>query len=122
LYMLAHVAEKTPLHIHALTFRHGLHEHENDMDAVYNVIGNCPNKRNVTHEVVNIRDSVEALVKPLTGVTPQTKAQVAYASMYQHMFAYAQHFHGITVGTTNQTEVGFIGWFGKNSDMMVDIQ
>jgi NAD+ synthase (glutamine-hydrolysing) len=28
----------------------------------------------------------------------------------------------VTMGTTNQDELGYAGWFGRNSDMMVDLQ
>lgn len=47
--------------------------------------------------------------------------QYAYALMYTILFRFAQKYHGITIGTTNRDEFG-IGWFGKTSDMVVDVQ
>lgn len=52
----------------------------------------------------------------------QLLAQSSYAFRYQMLFTYAQRFGGITIGTTNKDEFDFVGWFGKNSDMVVDLQ
>ena len=49
-------------------------------------------------------------------------ANVSYAMRYLAFFALAQQYDGITIGTTNLDEMGYVGWFGKTSDMMVDIQ
>ncbi|USV41109.1 NAD(+) synthase [Xanthomonas phage BUDD] len=49
-------------------------------------------------------------------------ANTSYAMRYLGFFAYAQALGGVTIGTTNLDELGYVGWFGKNSDMMVDIQ
>jgi NAD+ synthase (glutamine-hydrolysing) len=49
-------------------------------------------------------------------------ANVSYAMRYLAFFAKAQAVGGITVGTTNSDELKYSGWFGKNSDMMVDLQ
>jgi NAD+ synthase (glutamine-hydrolysing) len=48
--------------------------------------------------------------------------QVSYAMRYLAFFAIAQQTGSVTIGTTNLDEFGYSGWFGKNSDMMVDIQ
>ena len=45
-----------------------------------------------------------------------------YAYRYTYLFTQAQLLGGITIGTTNSDELSYIGWFGKNSDMMVDLQ
>lgn len=55
-------------------------------------------------------------------VSKQQLMQMTYQHRYHYLFALAQKVGGITVGTTNQDEVGFVGWFGKTSDMMVDVQ
>lgn len=52
----------------------------------------------------------------------QLLAQVSYALRYQMFFAYAQRYNGVTFGTTNYDEFKYVGWFGKNSDMVVDFQ
>jgi NAD+ synthase (glutamine-hydrolysing) len=41
---------------------------------------------------------------------------------YLAFFAIAQSIGGVTIGTTNLDEMGYVGWFGKNSDMVVDVQ
>lgn len=55
-------------------------------------------------------------------ITNLTIHQSYYQSMYNILFTYAQHTKSITVGTTNLDELSYVGWFGKNSDMMVDLQ
>jgi NAD+ synthase (glutamine-hydrolysing) len=54
--------------------------------------------------------------------TKELLAQSSYALRYQLLFTYAQLFKGITFGTTNLDELDYVGWFGKSSDMVVDIQ
>ena len=48
--------------------------------------------------------------------------QSNYQYMYHLLFTIAQAKHAITIGTTNLDEISYIGWFGKNSDMCVDLQ
>ena len=52
----------------------------------------------------------------------QLLAQASYALRYQMFFTMAQVHGGITIGTTNRDEFEYVGWFGKNSDMVVDLQ
>lgn len=52
----------------------------------------------------------------------QILAQSSYALRYQMFFTMAQVHGGITIGTTNKDEFDYVGWFGKNSDMVVDLQ
>ena len=50
-------------------------------------------------------------------------AQASYAFRYHKMFISAQEIGNcIVCGTTNLDEFSFSGWFGKHSDMVVDIQ
>lgn len=49
-------------------------------------------------------------------------AQSSYALRYQMLFTYSQMYSGVTIGTTNKDEFSYVGWFGKNSDMVVDLQ
>lgn len=48
--------------------------------------------------------------------------QSLYALRYHALFTLAQDVGGVTFGTTNADELRYVGWFGKNSDMMVDVQ
>ena len=52
----------------------------------------------------------------------KVSANVTYAMRYLAFFARAQDVGGVTVGTTNNDELSYSGWFGKNSDMMTDVQ
>ena len=78
---------------------------------------------NVIHEVIHYNHS-ENLIKAFKGCTLSDKTihQSYYQSMYNIIFTYAQHVGGITIGTTNMDELSYVGWFGKNSDMVVDLQ
>ena len=58
----------------------------------------------------------------MRGNSPVFEGQVSYAMRYLMFFAYAQQHNAVTIGTTNFDEFGYAGWFGKTSDMMVDIQ
>lgn len=53
--------------------------------------------------------------------TIEDEANVSYALRYTQLFAFAQANRGMTFGTTNLDEFGFVGWFGKTSDMVVDV-
>lgn len=59
-----------------------------------------------------------------TKVSDHVRAQSSYALRYQMLFTYAQQSRNmaVTCGTTNRDEFQYAGWFGKNSDMVVDIQ
>lgn len=48
--------------------------------------------------------------------------QTSYSLRYNALFSMASSTGGITVGTTNKDELSYTGWFGKHSDMNVDIQ
>ena len=45
-----------------------------------------------------------------------------YAYRYTLLFTFSQNNGGITIETTNLDELSYVGWFGKNSDMVVDLQ
>jgi NAD+ synthetase len=74
----------------------------------------------------DLSKAYEALIycmnPPGLSVTKEVEANVTYALRYQAFFARAQQVGGITIGTTNQDELDYAGWFGKNSDMMTDVQ
>ena len=64
------------------------------------------------HKLVNIDSNNKHLL-----------AQASYAFRYHKMFISAQEIGNcIVCGTTNLDEFSFSGWFGKHSDMVVDIQ
>ena len=58
----------------------------------------------------------------LCGFEEGPEANITYAMRYQALFARAQQVGGITIGTTNRDELEYAGWFGKNSDMVTDVQ
>ncbi len=55
-------------------------------------------------------------------LTDQVRANVNYQLRYNVLFSIAQQYKAITVGTINRSELNYVGWFGKNSDLVVDIQ
>ena len=60
--------------------------------------------------------------KSRCGFSRDATANITYAMRYQVLFARAQQVGGITIGTTNRDELEYAGWFGKNSDMVTDMQ
>ena len=79
--------------------------------------------KDVIHEIIHHTQS-DSLIKSFKGwkLSDKTLHQSFYQSMYNILFTHAQHTGGITIGTTNLDEFSYLGWFGKNSDMMVDLQ
>ena len=67
---------------------------------------------------------LETMFEDTSAVSDQVRAQASYALRYQMLFTYAQQSRNmaVTCGTTNRDEFEYAGWFGKNSDMVVDIQ
>jgi NAD+ synthase (glutamine-hydrolysing) len=55
-------------------------------------------------------------------LTPSAVANGTYQHRYHVLFTIAQQLGAITVGTANFDELAFSGWFGKSSDMLVDVQ
>ena len=79
--------------------------------------------KNVVWSVYDLSDSYWHMMHMMGGHTPKhIEANIAYAMRYNAFFARAQQVGGITIGTTNKDELDYIGWFGKNSDMVVDAQ
>lgn len=77
----------------------------------------------ISIDILDCTSSLNSMVADLQ--LPRDKqllAQVSYALRYQMFFAYAQLYKGVTFGTTNRDEFEYVGWFGKNSDMVVDFQ
>lgn len=73
---------------------------------------------------VNASETIATLLLGDMKIKPSRDivAQSSYALRYQILFTYAQLFKGITIGTTNRDEFEYSGWFGKSSDMVVDLQ
>lgn len=115
--LLKEARKQYPFEIHTMFFKHALHEHEADEQLVNQLIK--PYAFN--HEVMDISGIVSA-TNVLDGCdSAVVDTQYAYALMYTLLFRKAQQVGGVTFGTTNKDELG-IGWFGKNSDMVVDVQ
>lgn len=56
-------------------------------------------------------------------VSLHTIEQTTYALRNQILFSMASQYpDAVTVGTTNKSELDYVGWFGVHSDMNVDIQ
>lgn len=116
LELLLAAQEKERFNIHTVFFTHHLHSNEADKSRVDNYIKN----KNVNHKVINMKAIIDA-TNDQDESSLFVNTQYAYALMYTILFRVAQKNKGITFGTTNKDEFG-IGWFGKTSDMVVDVQ
>lgn len=108
------------LRIHAMFFDHSIHNNKASCSLVDELVRG---DEGTTLEVVNLQPFVyNANIMISLNGDCHTQSQFAYAMMYTLMFGVAQRENAITIGTTNLDEMGFVGWFGKNSDMMTDLQ
>lgn len=79
--------------------------------------------KNVVWSVYDMSDAYWHMMHVMGGYNPKSvEANITYAMRYNALFARAQQVGGITIGTTNADELDYVGWFGKNSDMVVDVQ
>lgn len=79
--------------------------------------------KNVVWSVYDMSDAYWHMMHVMGGYNPKSvEANITYTMRYNALFARAQQVGGITIGTTNADELDYVGWFGKNSDMVVDVQ
>lgn len=117
LKLLLAAKEVKQFNIHTVFFTHGLHNNEAPKEVVDNFLSGLP----VNHTTIDLSTIINA-TNTATGTGGEVlDTQYAYALMYTLLFRKAQEVNGITFGTTNKDEFA-IGWFGKTSDMVVDIQ
>lgn len=123
LLLLVLASHEIPLNIHAVTI---ISEDKSltsfEPETAYKVLEHRMfknvNKLTLTHSVTNIfKGSLKGYP-----VDTHIKHQAYYQTMYSLLFTHAQIIGGITIGTTNLDEMSYVGWFGKNSDMVVDLQ
>lgn len=116
LELLLEAKKKYNFNIYTVFFKHEIHNFEpNEI-----LINNFLKEKDVNIININLASILKETNK-IDYVDDFTNAQFAYALMYTILFRFAQKYNGITFGTTNKDELS-IGWFGKNSDMVVDIQ
>lgn len=118
LKLLLAAKEVKQFNIHTVFFTHGLHDNEAPKEVVDSFLRDLP----VKHTTIDLNPIIQATNSVCSGVSDSVlDTQYAYALMYTLLFRKAQEVKGITFGTTNKDEFA-IGWFGKTSDMVVDIQ
>ncbi len=123
LALLCKVREIYPtLKIHALNIHFSLYNDVFDkkyVDDLQDAFG-----RFMTFMFSDATKSLKCIFKDLDipSNSKHLMAQSSYALRYQMFFTYAQDIGAVTVGTTNLDEFKYAGWFGKNSDMVVDLQ
>lgn len=117
LMLLLEAKKQHPIEITTVFFTQALHAHEADAKVVHDFVRQLP----VSHIHYDMGDILRATMASDGIDSPIVNTQYAYALMYTILFRIAQEKGAITVGTTNKDEFG-IGWFGKTSDMVVDIQ
>lgn len=120
--LLCKVKEIIPLHIHCYTIDFDVYNGIFDtsyIDLLKEEFGH-----RASFNYINASNSFKFMMEDLglSHCNQQTKAQSSYALRYQMLFTYAQVYGAVTVGTTNRDEFEYSGWFGKNSDMVVDLQ
>lgn len=114
--ILREVQKYRDITIHTMFFKHGLHEYEADSNIVEEYVNG-----KAVHLTVDLSSIINQTNLIDNDYDKRISSQYAYALMYTMLFRRAQQVKGITFGTTNADEFS-IGWFGKNSDMVVDIQ
>ena len=116
LELLLEVKKNYDLNIHTVFFHHGLHHNEASVDVVEEYLRNKP----VSYKYFNLTNIIKS-TQEMDETSNFVNTQYAYSLMYTILFRFAQKHNGITIGTTNKDEFS-IGWFGKTSDMVVDVQ
>jgi NAD+ synthetase len=120
--LLTKVKEIIPLNIHAYTIHFSLYDGIFDtkyVDLMREKFGD-----NVNFHSVDASSAFDNLIHGMgiDDCSDHVKAQSSYALRYQMLFTYGQVHNAVTIGTTNYDEFKYAGWFGKNSDMVVDLQ
>lgn len=116
LAILNKVSERIPLKIY------GVHiETSKTTTDYFNIIKKqFPNVEFKTIQLDNIyNEMVKTFEKEQS---KENEFHIRYCLIYQALRYQAILVNGVVVGTTNKDELETIGWFGRNSDMMVDIQ
>lgn len=115
---------KLDLTAYPVFFSHGLHDYEATPDETYEQrkrIEASSLSKHFQFLKIDMFEQIEA-TRTFLGHDRKVLTQYAYSLMYTNLFGFAQLYGGITLGSTNKDEMGFVGWFGKNSDMVVDLQ
>ncbi len=120
--LLLKVKETMPLDIHCYTINFSLYDSIFESKYIQDIKHYCNN--GVSYRTVDASKGFNALMDDMKVAHGEQhiRAQSSYALRYQMLFTYGQVFNAVTVGTTNRDEFEYAGWFGKNSDMVVDLQ
>ncbi len=124
LAMLSHIKQNTihDLEIHARCIMFNDAYPNFNTRHVYDLIDAYDD--HIDWQFISAQDECNELMHQMFHNTSSDRvaAQFSYALRYTMLFAVAQNYNGVTIGTTNKDEFEYSGWFGKNSDMVVDIQ
>lgn len=121
LAVLSKIAETYPLRIHAEVIFYSMYK--DILDISYLGKLKAQYKKNVIWSFANMDEVITSIHSALGyPPRPEVEANINYAARYLAFFAVAQQTNSITIGTTNADELDYAGWFGKHSDMMVDLQ
>jgi len=121
--VLAMLSEIKDITVHAVTIDFDLYHDVFESKYIDDLKAAFDDRKNIFWHQHNLSDQYISLAHAadIAG-DAGVHANVTYAMRYLVLFGYAQKVGGITFGTTNRDEFGYAGWFGKNSDMMVDVQ
>ena len=119
--ILARIPEVT---VHAVTIKYDLYNAVFDNSFLQALREHHANNPNVVWHESDLTSVCDSFLGGVLARSPPATvtANVSYAMRYLAFFAIAQATGGITFGTTNRDEMGYVGWFGKSSDMVVDVQ
>lgn len=119
--LLARVKQQIDLTIFAHTITFSLYDGIFEHKYVHDVHAAFENQVSMFSKL-DASSAFQSLMQTMGITDPHVMAQSSYALRYQMLFTFAQSIGAVTVGTTNKDEFAYAGWFGKNSDMMVDFQ
>lgn len=121
LFMLAHIPE---IEVHAVTIDFADYCDVFDNSFVEELRKSASRFKNIVWHHRDLTESHDRFIENLELVSSSLEVQAnsSYAMRYLAFFAIAQSIGGVTIGTTNLDEMEYVGWFGKNSDMVVDVQ
>lgn len=89
----------------------------------------CNEFNNISHEIINLTDSYNQMIKTLTEQTNQgrkdnfelVKANMASRLRMLTLYSFSNSYNGLVVGTGNKVEDFGIGFFTRGGDGTVDI-
>lgn len=120
--VLALLAKIPGIRIHAVTIAFDQYKGIFNSEYIYELKEHFSQSKNIVWYDLDLTPSFKQMMNDIGIESGEVDHQVNYAMRYLAFFALAQHHKAIVFGTTNRDELEYAGWFGKHSDMKVDVQ